>query len=235
MLQPASPSLDGSPRNPLLTAGGLLLLAAGAGADMWMLAAHGGQVGWRLPVLVLAPGLILLFTEWLVRNTPSMSGCLTVVALVLAAVSGFWAFMGVAMVVKSEPVTAPERYGEIMEASRRGEREYLAHFPEQIPEDAEDVRFYHLPGFLQGVAVWELRMTLPPERVKTIVSDLPEEMEELKPEQGPRLHAGPSARELPQFPVLRATVKGGGDRHGPVHGIAADPESGEIMFWAEYR
>ncbi len=96
MIPPAYPGFEDRPRATLLRGVGALLLVAGVGANVWLLIAHGGH-GWRLAVMLLAPGAILLFTAWLAENTPSMRGCLTLFALVLAAMAAFWAYVGVAM------------------------------------------------------------------------------------------------------------------------------------------
>ncbi|MEA3401044.1 MAG: hypothetical protein U9R79_07345, partial [Armatimonadota bacterium] len=189
---------------------------------------------WRLAVLVLSPGAILLFGAWLAENTPSLRGCLTAMALVFALVLTFWAYVGVAVRSGAEAITDPARYEKTMAATGYGEHEYLAHFPPEIPQDAQEVSFYCLQEPLLGPSVWELRMTLPPEQVEEIAETARDDMAEIPRDEVAAAHAGPSREELNDFPVVRGVVRGGRDRHGPVWGIAADPDSGEIIYWADH-
>lgn len=96
MLPAAGFSMEERPRAVLLRGLGALLLIGGAGVNVWLLATQGG-FGWRVAVMLLAPGVILLFAAWLAENTPSMRGCLTVMALSLAAIAAFWAYVAVVM------------------------------------------------------------------------------------------------------------------------------------------
>lgn len=101
MLQPAYTGLDERPRATFLRSLGTLLLLAGLALNIWLLIAGAG-IGWRLAMLVLAPGVILLFTAFLAENTPSMGGCLTVFAVLLAFMAGFWAWVGVTVALSPE-------------------------------------------------------------------------------------------------------------------------------------
>ena len=112
--------------------------------------------------------------------------------------------------------------------------EYLTHFPTRIPDDAENVSFYYLPSVMEGAEAFELRMTLSPQRVEQIVSDLGDEMSEIASEKATALHAGPSSAELANFPVHRAHLPEEA-KQGPAWGIAANPETGEIVYWAVSR
>ncbi len=104
MLQPTYASIDQRPRATRLRAFGTFLLMAGLTLNVWMLIARAG-IGWRLGLMVLMPGAVLLFTAFLVENTPSMRGCLMVFGFMMAFVIGFWAWAGVATALSptSEP------------------------------------------------------------------------------------------------------------------------------------
>lgn len=106
MLPATSLGMEERPRALLLRVLGTLLLIGGAGVNVWLLATQGG-FGWRLAVMLLAPGVILLFAAWLAENTPSLRGCLTLMALVFAAMAAFWAYVAVLMARAPEEAPAP--------------------------------------------------------------------------------------------------------------------------------
>lgn len=92
------------PRATLLRVLGVLLLLGGAAVNVWLLAVQ-ASFAWRVAVMLLSPGVILLFAAWLAENTPSLHGCLTLMALVFAAMAAFWAY--VAVVMARAPEEAP--------------------------------------------------------------------------------------------------------------------------------
>ena len=94
MLQPSYTSLNERPRAVFLRTTGMLLLVAGLTLNIWLLVARAG-IGWKLGLMILAPGLILLFAAFLAEKTPSMRGCLSVGAVLLAFMAAFWAWVGV--------------------------------------------------------------------------------------------------------------------------------------------
>jgi len=102
MLQPGYTSLEEKPRARFLRRVGGLLLVAGLALDISMMLMSRVDLEMRLALLVLAPGVILLFTAFLAENTPSMRGCLTLMAVVLAFVAAFWAWVGVTVALSPE-------------------------------------------------------------------------------------------------------------------------------------
>lgn len=104
MLSATGFGVDERPRATLLRVLGTLLLIAGVGVNIWVAATEGAH-GWRLVVMLLAPGMILLFAAWLAENTPSMRGCLTLMALIIASMAAFWAY--VAVLVARAPEEEP--------------------------------------------------------------------------------------------------------------------------------
>lgn len=106
MLPATGFSMEERPRVVLLRVLGTLLLIGGMGVSVWLFAAGGGA-GWRVVVMLLAPGVILLFAAWLAENTPSMRGCLTLMALILAAMAAFWAYVAVVMARAPEEEPPP--------------------------------------------------------------------------------------------------------------------------------
>ena len=104
MLPPAYTSIDQRPRATRLRAFGMFLMIAGMTLNAWLLIVRAG-IGWRLGLMVMMPGMVLLFTAFLVENTPSMRGCLMVFGFMMAFVIGFWAWAGIATALSptSEP------------------------------------------------------------------------------------------------------------------------------------
>lgn len=101
MLRPGYSSFEEKPRAVFLRRLGGLLLVAGLALDVGLLV-RGVDVDMRLAILVLSPGLILLFTAFLAENTPSLRGCLTIVSVLLAFMAGFWAWVGVTVALSPE-------------------------------------------------------------------------------------------------------------------------------------
>jgi uncharacterized membrane protein HdeD (DUF308 family) len=100
MLQPYA-SLNQRPRAVFLRRIGTILLLVGLTLNVWLLISR-AEVGWRLGLMAIMPGALLLFSAFLVERTPSMRGCLTAFGLVMAFVVGFWAWAGIATALNPE-------------------------------------------------------------------------------------------------------------------------------------
>ena len=147
MLQPGSPSLQEKPRATFLRRFGGLLLVAGLALNVSMMMMSRVQLDLRLALLVMAPGLIMLFTAFLAENTPSMRGCLTFFAVALAFVAGFWAWVGVTValspegeppaVLQGEEEAPPNEAGEGAEAPDDQASEDQAPANEAASSDSE--------------------------------------------------------------------------------------------------
>lgn len=137
MLQPGYSSLEEKPRARFLRRAGGLLLVAGLALNVSMLI-RGADLEFRLAMLVLAPGLILLFTAFLAENTPSLRGCLTLVAVGMAFIATFWAWVGVTVALSPEdeppallreaPTNAVDDEGDDEDAAEGTE-------PEAVPDE----------------------------------------------------------------------------------------------------
>lgn len=101
MLQPGYSSFQERPRAMFLRRAGGLLLVAGLALNVSMLLG-GHDIDFRLAMLILSPGLVLIFSAFLAENTPSMRGCLSIFALLLAFTAGFWAWVGVTVALSPE-------------------------------------------------------------------------------------------------------------------------------------
>lgn len=63
------------------------------------------------------------------------------------------------------PLTDVWRYRQIVHPDGI---ELMNHFPEKIPKNAKNVKFYYRPGLLRGGMVCQLRMQLPYEEIKEL-------------------------------------------------------------------
>ncbi len=70
-----------------------------------------------------------------------------------------------------EPKVDPSLYEKIV-AERKSWSPKYDFLPPRIDPDAEAVAFYHIPGFLQGGDIVCLRLRLPQNLLKSIISDL---------------------------------------------------------------
>jgi MFS family permease len=95
-------SIRERPRAVALRALAALLAVIGLGINVWLLVIVGSGYGWRVALLLMAPAGVLVFAAWLVENTPSMRGCLSIAAVLLAMVGAFWAYVGVTMALDEE-------------------------------------------------------------------------------------------------------------------------------------
>lgn len=153
-------------------------------------------------------------------------------------------------------VTDPSRYSEIRAVFDHSS--IIQHFPPQIPSDAQNVSLYYQPGFLQGGAIFQLRMTLPPAKLKQIESEFLKQgkrkyipggknnspISETTP-QGMnvryeyQLYAGeatsnkfPNNYKILVFEDTRGAPKYDWN-HPDLYGVAIDISASEIVYWVE--
>lgn len=79
----------------------------------------------------------------------------------------FIVYFGYQIDQASKPTTDISRYPEIR-GSSEPDNPLMAHFPRDIPSYAKNVKFYHVPGFLQGGTIVQLRMQLPAEEIAAL-------------------------------------------------------------------
>jgi hypothetical protein len=155
-----------------------------------------------------------------------------------------------------KPVTDSSQYEESL-AKFEGSLT-VKHFPPKIPADAKNVRLYYLPGFLQGATLLELRMKLPPDKIKTIEAEFlkqakrkyipgakdnsPTEEDSptgLKVEYSYRSHIGSlNGKNFPSnYKILVLEDTRGAPKydwnHSDVYGVAIDPANSEVVYWLE--
>ena len=145
----------------------------------------------------------------------------------------------------TQPVTDVARYAEVR--SRYEESAFVSHFPETIPPEASNVRFYYFPGFLQGGMQLQLRLQLPLQQWRdrraqyaAAASYRFVDGEHRSLENDIPIAAFSTSDEALDFPdtyeilVLDARSQGEPEwNHGYSYGVALNAEMSEIVYWAD--
>jgi hypothetical protein len=180
--------------------------------------------------------------EHLSRRAPLLA------ALALAAL-GLAVFM--------VPARSPRLIGVITDISRYqevrasfGGSPLANHFPEVIPPQATNVQITYVPGLFQGGTVFQLRLTLSPQRI----ADLQLQYEELATHIFSSDYEPTSLNDVPipilrsrpespddaqgefQFLIIDAHPQGDPDfpwNHGYSYGVALSTNTSEIVYWTE--
>lgn len=133
----------------------------------------------------------------------------------------------------------------------------VAHFPASIPSHATNVRFSETPGFLQGGGHLQLHLVLPTPDVQSLIQTLTTQAKHIYPGGGSffsqvnsnpggvpttTFHTAPGGGggSFPPdftFYVLGARHYQGGPNpswnHGETWGVAINPKSNAVVYWAE--
>ncbi|MCV3214694.1 hypothetical protein OGM63_14415 [Plectonema radiosum NIES-515] len=151
----------------------------------------------------------------------------------------------------TETITNTTRYGEIRQKIWSN-KEQIKHFPQEIPEDATNLRLAYFPGFSQGGSYFQLRMKQSPEKIKKVLLKY-REIAKHKYKGGNTNDHANLPKGVPttffytsdvqeSFPttyeilVLDAENKGTPGfkwNHGDSYGVAIDSSASEIVYWAE--
>jgi hypothetical protein len=154
------------------------------------------------------------------------------------------------------PVTNVERYEKILSDRWRSEEQLVRHFPRSIPADAQDVRFYFCPEFMQGGKAIQLCCRLPENSISALYDHFSQmktksffggeinkhmNMKEGMPTtafytSGSHTQEFPADYEIMIFDkVLKEEDRPPGHywNHGQTHGVAISKKNNEIVYWAE--
>jgi hypothetical protein len=135
----------------------------------------------------------------------------------------------------------------------------VQHFPKTIPAEAKNVKIHYVPGFLQGGSILQLQMTLPPAKIAEIQAQLRKVAQrkyipgakDNSPTQETstdgqmsitfeyKYYLGKS--DVQNFPenyeiLVLSDTRGAPTynwNHSQMHGVAIDPTTSEIVYWAE--
>lgn len=151
-----------------------------------------------------------------------------------------------------ERISDLSRYEEILR-STWSHQELVKHFPAVIPDYAANKRFIYYAGNLQGGSFLQLKMKLPPTKIKQLLARYRDRSQRkyqggntndhLNQENGlPTTFFHTSDDETESFPpTYEILVLGARDRgnssfkwnHGDSYGVAIDKYTSEIVYWAE--
>ncbi|MEM8805491.1 MAG: hypothetical protein AAGF01_05645 [Cyanobacteria bacterium P01_G01_bin.38] len=148
-------------RSPFLFVLSLLLIGGGLWVNILWLPYGFSLWGWLFNCL---PGLALLLTWFLAarhrRKRWRVIGIGAVLTLLITVFVGLINVVGYSFVSAGQPVTDVSQYAEVRSSYSNAP---VNHFPETIPPEATDVKFYYRPGALQGPSSIQVWMQLPRE------------------------------------------------------------------------
>ncbi len=179
---------------------------------------------------------------------PILKIVLALLGIAVLALLGF-----VALVYFSFP-RETHRLGKYGELRAAWDQELVGHFPVEIPPDASLKKFAHFPGFLQGGAHIQLRLRLPPERIRKLYKEFVAQRTKsffggdtnrhMNEKEGmpttsfttADTRSFPNDYEIMIFDrVLPDSERPPGFywNHGRSHGVVISTNRNEIVYWAE--
>jgi len=227
---------------------GILVIGAGICLNVYWVK-H--EPSWMLYVLNMLPGLVFLAIWFVGKNIHKWRWFLVGLGVPIAIVfSGFVTFCNIGASLWLDittPDTDPGCYESVLERYHYPKTEWISHFPAKIPENAMNVYFHHLQGFLQGAMILQVRYTLPPEEVNSLLersigkaiqirNGQYESFNTLGPNEIPStyLYVGPEEDWPEDFKVmvLDAEDYTSNWNHGFSYGVAISTERNEVVYWA---
>lgn len=119
---------------------------------------------------------------------------------------------------------------------------FVAHFPQKLPEQKENIRFFYRRPFLQGGGSIQLRMSQTKEEInnlynkfikkKMIFPDASDNSEKLKPTIYFMTGDTKNGELPPDFEIIFLAAISG--NHGQNYGVAISRKRNEIVYFAEY-
>ncbi len=189
--------------------------------------------------------------------THLLSAALCLLAIVFSA---GMSFLVEGLIVATTENTNARHYNQIV--AERWNRDpvtanLVEHFPQSIPEDAKDVKFSYLPGFLQGGTYIQLRYSTTPEQIETLYKKF--SVQKTKSFFGGNTNDHINVKEGMPTTFFYTSDKRGHERfpedyeimifdpvvkeadrpqgfywnHGICHGVAISKKRNEIVYWAE--
>lgn len=158
----------------------------------------------------------------------------------LAAVITYLLFFFWGMKKANTPVTDQEKYEAILTMWEEDKsEEYIRHFPRPIPGDADNVRFYFIPNFLQRDAWIELHY----QTTEAKIAELYQRYSQLKTgvfgaDWSFRTLSDDSSSPVYPLPADFVVFTLHSDpnqtiEHDPRWGVAISRESNTIIYWAD--
>jgi hypothetical protein len=230
--------------------GGIGLLVIGAVLDLvWA----PRQPSWIVYVINLLPGIQLLAAWRLLSFPPEQRSSLarfgipmTVTALIFAV------FINVVVDYATSFISEVRRYPEMV--AEFHDPALVAHFPEEIPDDARGTTFFAVSGLFRRVRVIQVRYELPPEQIADLLAQFLGGAEFVYAGGDASVHSdladgvpttyfytgGTEGYAFPdsyQVLVVDAQAdkltKDGFWKHGYSYGVAISEEESVIVYWLE--
>jgi hypothetical protein len=178
--------------------------------------------------------------------------------ILIAAIMALVAWVMIDLNSSLETVTDVAQYSKILNNPWKNSP-LVQHFPKTIPAEAKNVKIHYVPGFLQGGSMLQLQMTLPPAKIAEIQAQL-RKIAQRKYTPGAkdnspiqetsadgqmsvtfeyRYYLGKSGdQNFPEnYEILVLSDTRGAPtynwNHSQMHGVAIDPTTSEIVYWAE--
>jgi hypothetical protein len=178
--------------------------------------------------------------------------------LLIATIIALMVWVSIDLQNSLKTVTDVAQYPEILNNPWK-DSPLVQHFPKIIPAEAKNVKIYYVPGFLQGGSMLQLQMTLPPAKIAGIQAQLRKVAQrkyipgakDNSPTQETsadekmsvtfeyRYYLGKSgSQNFPEnYEILVLSDTRGAPtynwNHSQMHGVAIDPTTSEIVYWAE--
>jgi hypothetical protein len=176
----------------------------------------------------------------------------------IAAIMALVAWVMIDLNSSLETVTDVAQYSKILNNPWKNSP-LVQHFPKTIPAEAKNAKIHYVPGFLQGGSMLQLQMTLPPAKIAEIQAQL-RKIAQRKYTPGAkdnspiqetsadgqmsvtfeyRYYLGKSGdQNFPEnYEILVLSDTRGAPtynwNHSQMHGVAIDPTTSEIVYWAE--
>jgi hypothetical protein len=176
----------------------------------------------------------------------------------IAAIMALVAWVIVDLNSSLETVTDVNQYSKILNNPWK-DSPLVQHFPKIIPAEAKNVKIHYVPGFLQGGSILQLQMTLTPAKIAEIQAQLRKVArrkyipgaKDNSPTQETsgdgqmsinfeyKYYLGKS--DVQNFPenyeiLVLSDTRGAPTynwNHSQMHGVAIEPSTSEIVYWAE--
>jgi len=121
----------------------------------------------------IAFGLITFFTVNGKLKTDA-SSAITGVLIILLGFTSLFAFIYLAVDAATITITDIAKYERVLKVTGYPNNPLIEHFPNKIPDDAENIVFSYNPAFLQGGAFWGLRFKTDSDSIENYINQLSE-------------------------------------------------------------
>ncbi len=239
-------------QNRVLLIGGILVIIIGLVSDVYWFRENPANFVYLLNLL---PGSSLLLTWYLSSKHRKRKWLFiilgSIITIIITAVVYLLNVAGWVVVSATTPIEDSSQYGEIV--SQIGESELTSHFPDSIPSNATNVKFYYFGGFMQAGASIQLRYKLQDDEINDLkyhfqsiakyeIQDGGIDYDETILDAVPIPSFLTSGTEEYKFPenysilIIEAEPLGSQDfiwNHGYSYGVVISVEEAEIIYWAE--